>query len=135
MSLPCVNLLHLTEFKSPEKILKLMINTTRSKVKSRSHHDVAHLQPQSMSLPRIYLLHFTVSEKKPGQDFIGQGHYGRVKSQIKVTLQCCTPTPLNKCPYKDTTSYTLRLQRYSPGQDFQTQGPYGKVKGQIKVTP
>ena len=29
---------------SPDKILKLMVTTTRSKVKSRSHHDVAHLQ-------------------------------------------------------------------------------------------
>ena len=30
---------------SPDKILKIMVNMTRSKVKSRSHHDVAHLQP------------------------------------------------------------------------------------------
>ena len=30
---------------SPDKILKPMVTMTRSKVKSRSHHDVAHLQP------------------------------------------------------------------------------------------
>ena len=32
------------------------------KVKSRSHHDVAHLHPQPMSLPSINFLHLTVSE-------------------------------------------------------------------------
>ena len=30
---------------SPDKILKHMVTMTRSKVKSRSHHDIAHLQP------------------------------------------------------------------------------------------
>ena len=30
---------------SLDKILKLMVTMTRSKVKSRSHHDIAHLQP------------------------------------------------------------------------------------------
>ena len=41
----------------------------RSKVKSRSCHDVAHLHPQLMSLPSINILHLMVSEKQPGQDF------------------------------------------------------------------
>ena len=35
------------------------------KVKSRSHHDFAHLQPQPMSLPSINLLHNMVSEIYP----------------------------------------------------------------------
>ena len=39
----------------------------RSKVKSRSHHDVAHLHPQPLSLPSIKILHLTVSEKQPEQ--------------------------------------------------------------------
>ena len=30
---------------SPDKILKLMVTMTRLKVKSKSHHDIAHLQP------------------------------------------------------------------------------------------
>ena len=64
---------------NPDKILKLMVTMTRSKFKSRSHHDVAHLQSQSMSLPSI---NFQIS---PRQDLIGQGHYGKVKDQIKVT--------------------------------------------------
>ena len=37
-----------------------------------------------MSLPSINFLHLTVSEMQPGQDFIGQGHYRKVKGQIKV---------------------------------------------------
>ena len=41
--------------------------------------------PEAMSLPTINFLHFTVSEILPGQYFIGQGHYGKVKDQIKVT--------------------------------------------------
>ena len=41
--------------------------------------------PQPMSLPNINFLHLTVSEIYPGQDFQTQGHYGKVKRQIKVT--------------------------------------------------
>ena len=50
-----------------------------------SHHDAAHLQPPPMSLPGINFLHLMVSEIWPEQDFKGQGHYGKVKCQIKVT--------------------------------------------------
>ena len=44
MSLPSINSLDLTvsEIYSPDKLVK--VTTTRSKVKSRSHHDVAYLQ-------------------------------------------------------------------------------------------
>ena len=41
--------------------------------------------PQAMFLPTINFLHFTVLEILPGQNFKGQGHYGKVKCQIKVT--------------------------------------------------
>ena len=41
--------------------------------------------PLAMSLPTINFLHFTVSEILPGLNFKGQGHYGEVKGQIKVT--------------------------------------------------
>ena len=40
--------------------------------------------PLPMPLPRINFLHLIVSEILPGQDFIGQGHYSKVKGQIKV---------------------------------------------------
>ena len=41
--------------------------------------------PQPMPLSIINFLHLTVSEIQPGQDFIGQDHYAKVKGQIKVT--------------------------------------------------
>ena len=56
-----------------------MITTTRSKVKSRSQNDVANLQPIT-NIPTKYQLHTPYGF----QDFIGQGHYGKVKGQIKV---------------------------------------------------
>ena len=71
-----------------------------------------------MSLPSINFLHLTVSEIQPGQDFIGQGHYGKVKGQIKVTPWRCTTTPTNQCPYQVSTSYTLQFPRYSPDKIF-----------------
>ena len=49
-----------------------------------SHHDAAPLTT-STNVPATYFLHLTVSEIWPGQDFKGQGHYGKVKGQIKVT--------------------------------------------------
>ena len=60
MPLPSVNLLHRTEFKSPDKILKLMVNTTRS---NQGHTMMLHTynpQLQPMSLPNINLLHLLV---------------------------------------------------------------------------
>ena len=45
------------------------------------------------------------------QDFIGQGHYSKVKR--------CTTTPPNQCPYQVSTSYTLRFPRYSPDKIFE----------------
>ena len=41
--------------------------------------------PKPMSLPSINFLHLTVSEILLRKDFIGQGHYGKVKGQIKLT--------------------------------------------------
>ena len=65
-----------------------------------------------------------VSQIQPGQDFIGQGHYGKVKGQIRSLLQgqrsnkgqtmmlhIYTP---NQCPYQVSTSHILRFLRYSP---------------------
>ena len=46
----------------PDKILKVKVTTARSKVKSRSHHNVAHLQ-QLTNVPIKYqLVHLTISE-------------------------------------------------------------------------
>ena len=76
-----------------------------------------------MSLSSINFLHLTVSEISPGQDFIGQGHYGKVKGQIKIRPWRCPPTPPNQCPYQVSTSYTLRFLRYSPDKLFPAAHP------------
>ena len=53
------------------------------KVKSRSHHDAAHVQPLT-NVPTKHQLPIPYGFRDiAGQDFIGQGHYG--KGQIKVT--------------------------------------------------
>ena len=48
--------------------------------------------PKPMSLQSINFLRLTVSEIHPEQSFIGQGHYGTTKCQIKVTQSYCTPS-------------------------------------------
>ena len=63
----------------------------QGQIKSRSHHDVAHLQPPPMSLPNTNFLHLTVSEISPGHDIIDQGHYGKVKGQIRSGCTSTTP--------------------------------------------
>ena len=57
----------------------------RSKVKSRSHHDIVYLHPQPMPQPSMNFLNLTLSKTQPGQDSKGWGHYGKVKGEIKVT--------------------------------------------------
>ena len=47
---------------SPDMILKIKLTTPKSKVKSRSHYDVARLHPQPISLSSINFLHLTVYE-------------------------------------------------------------------------
>ena len=48
-----------------------------------------------MPLPSFNFLHLTVSEIYPEQDFKGQGHYGKVKGQIKVTIALPHPQLLS----------------------------------------
>ena len=72
-----------------------------------------------ISLPSENFLHVTVSEVQPRQDFIGQGLYGKVTSQIKVRPCLCRSTTPNQCPYQVSTSYTIWLLRYSPNKILQ----------------
>ena len=112
-----------------------------------------------MSLPSINFLHLTVSEILPRQNFIGQGHYGKVKGRshhdvahlhplTNVPTKYQLPTPYNFRNIAQTRFYRSRSlrqgQRSNQGQtmtlhtytqDFQTQGHYSKVKGQTKVRP
>ena len=61
-----------------------------------------------MSLPSINFLHFTVAEIQPGQEFIGQGHYGTVKSRSRH--DAAHPHPLTNVPtkYQLPTPYSFR---------------------------
>ena len=43
-----------------------------------SHYDIAHIQPPT-NVPTKYQLQVTTFEILPEQDFIGQGHYVKVK--------------------------------------------------------
>ena len=59
--------------------------TARSKVKSRSNYDIAHLHPLT-NVPTKYQLPSPYSFRDiDGQDFLGQSHYGKVKGQTKAT--------------------------------------------------
>ena len=47
----------------------LKVTTARTKVKSRSHHDIAHLHPQSISQLSINFLYLTVLRYSPDKLF------------------------------------------------------------------
>ena len=67
----------------------------RSKVKSKSHHDVAHLHPLT-NVPTKYQLPTPYGFRDIAQTrFIGQGNFHKVKGQIKVTPWSCTTTTPN----------------------------------------
>ena len=77
-------------------------NFCRAKVKG--HMTLHTYPPQPVTHPRINILHLTVSEICPRQDFKVQGNHSKVKGQIKVTsMMLYTYTP-NQCPYKVSTS-------------------------------
>ena len=102
-----------------------------------------------MPLPTINFLHFTVSEILSGQNFKGQGHYSKVKGQIKVTPWRSTLTTPNQYPYKyqlhtpyafltltTPNQYPYKYQLHTPyafltpKQDFVGQGQQGQRSNQ-----
>ena len=93
----------------------------RSKVKSRSDYDVAHLHPLT-NVPSKYQLPTPHSFRD-----IAQTRFYRSRSlrqgQIKVRPWRCTPTHPNQCPYQVSTSFTLQFLRYSPDKLFPTSRP------------
>ena len=88
----------------------------RSKVKSWSDQDVAHLHPLT-NVPTKYQL-----PTPYGFPDIAWTRFSNSRSlrqgQIKVRPWCCTPTHPNQCPYQVSTSHTLRFLRYSPDKLF-----------------
>ena len=89
----------------------------RSKVKSMSHHDIAHLHPQPMFLPSINFLHLTVSEIWSRQDFQTQGHYGKVKSRSHHDIAQLYPLTNVPTKYQFPTPTVSEIQS---GQTFKT---------------
>ena len=57
-----------------------MVTTSRSKIKSRPYHDAAYLQPLS-NVPTKYQI---PTPDIARQNLKGQGHYSKIKGQIKV---------------------------------------------------
>ena len=122
MSLLSVNCVHLTNSKnSPDKVLKLMV-TTRSKVKPRSHHDVAHLQPLN-NVPTKYQLPTLYSFQDIARTIF---------SNPKSLLQTYNPQPMT---LTSINFLHLTASKKQPEQDFKTHEHYDKVKGQTKITP
>ena len=83
-----------------------------------------------MSIPNINFLHLTVSEIKPGQDFIGQGHYGKVKSRSDHDVAHLQPVTNLPTKYQLPTPYGFRdiaRTRFYRSRSLQ--------QGQIKVRP
>ena len=87
-----------------------------------------------MFLLSINLLHLTVSEILPGQDFQTQGHYGKAKVKSRSDHDVAHLHPLTNVPtkYQLPTPYSFRdiaCTRFSNSMSLR-QG-----KGQIKVRP
>ena len=86
---------------------------TRSKVKSRSYHDIAHLQPPTnvptkYQLPTPYRFRDIARTRFYRSRSLRQGQ----RSNQGHTVMVHTFTP-NQCPYQASTSYTLWFPRYS----------------------
>ena len=61
-----------------------------------------------MSLTIINFLHRTLFEIWPGQDFIGQGHYGKVKSRSHHDVAHLHPLTNDPTMYQLPTPYDFR---------------------------
>ena len=100
------------------------------KVKSRSHHDVAHLHPLTNVPTKYQLPTPMVSEIYPGQDFIGLGHYGKVKSRSHHDVAHLHPLTNVPTKYQLPTPYSFRdiaRTRFYRSRSLR--------QGQIKVIP
>ena len=105
---------------SPDKILQVEVTTVRSKVKSRSDHDVAHLHlltnvPTRYQLPTPYhfqAIAWTIFYRSRSHTT------ARSKDKSRSGHDFAHLHPLTKCPYQASASYTLWFLRYSPDKLF-----------------
>ena len=91
---------------SPDNILKVKVTTARSKVNSRSHHDVAHLHlvtnvPTKYQLPIPYTLQDIAWKICSNSRLLWQGQ--RSNQGHAMPLHTYTPS---QCPYQASTFYT-----------------------------
>ena len=86
----------------------------RSKVKSRSDHDVAHLHPLT-NVPTKYQLPTPYGFRDIARTtfYRSRSLWQGQRSNQGQTMTLHTYTP-NQYPYQVSTSYTLRFLRYSP---------------------
>ena len=116
MSLLSINFQHDTilEILPGQKVLKVKVNTARSKVKSRSHHDAAHLQsptnvPSTFQLLTSYGCQDIADKKYYRSRSLQQGQRSNPGHTVMMHTYNSQP-----CPYQVTTSYNLQFLRYSP---------------------
>ena len=110
MSLPCINLLHLMVSEIlPGQNLKVKVTTVRSKVKSRSHNDIAYLQ-LSTNVPTKYS--YTLQFPRYSPDKISKVKVTSAMSKVKsrshhevAHLQPPTNVPIK---YQLPTPYSFR---------------------------
>ena len=99
---------------TPDNILLVKVTTARSKVKSRSDHDIAQLHPltnvsTTYQLPTPYGFWDIARTRCYRSRSLRQGQ----RSYPGHTMTLHT-YPRNQCPYQISTSYTLQFLRYSP---------------------
>ena len=109
---------------SLDKIINGKVTTTRSNVKSRSHHDIAQLHPVTnvptkYQLPAPYNFPDTAQTRFYMSRSLGQG-------QIKIiTLYTYTPSPMF---LRRINFLCLTILNIKPGQYFKGESHYSNVK-------
>ena len=114
-----------------------------TKVKSRSHHDIAHLPPPHPhphpNVPTKYQLPTPYSFQDTAQTIFYRSrsllqdqrlNYGHTMALHTYN----TPHPPSQCPYQVSTSYTLWFLRYSLGKILFNVAP-ARSKVKSRVTP
>ena len=124
MSLPSINFLHLMFLRySPDKILKVKVTSATSKVKSRSHHDVAHLRPLTnvpakYQLPTPYGCRDIARTRFSNSRSLRQGQ--RSNQGHTMTLHTYTPQPMS---LPSMNFLHLTVSEIQPGQLFPAARP------------
>ena len=111
-----------------DKILWVKVTMARSKVKSRSHHDDAHLQPLTnvptkYQLPTPYSFRHIARTRFYRSRLLRQGQ----RSTQGHTMMLHIQHPLTNVPTKHQLPTPMVSEIY-PGQYFKGQGHHSKVK-------